>query len=106
MTTVSIIYTVFPDIKSAQKIISGLLQRKLIACANVHERILSMYLWKGEVVNDTECAAILKIAPQHYKEIEKYILDNHPYECPAILELAINNVNSSYANWIQDMISE
>ena len=47
------VYTTHPDLKTAKRISSVLLKKRLIACANFFP-ITSMYWWEGKIQNDSE----------------------------------------------------
>jgi periplasmic divalent cation tolerance protein len=50
------IYTTVGSLQEARQIAKTLVERKLVACAQISE-IESFYAWKGEVQNDQDVAA-------------------------------------------------
>ena len=55
------------DKKEAGKIAKGLLEAKLIACANIVEGVQSLFWWQGKIDSSKEVLLILKT--------EKYFID-------------------------------
>ena len=76
-----------------------LVKKKLAACVNIFP-IESIYHWQGKIVKDKEFAAIIKTRRENFKKIEKFILENHSYDTPCILEIPIGRVTKKYLNWL------
>jgi len=93
------IYSTFSNKKEARKIGGGLVRKKLAACVNIFP-IDSIYRWQGKIVKDKEFAAIIKTRKQNFKRIEKFILENHSYETPCIIEIPVGRANKKYLNWL------
>jgi periplasmic divalent cation tolerance protein len=95
-----VIYTTFPDLKTAKKIIRGLIKNRLAACGNLF-RISSIFTWKGKVEDIPEYAALIKTVRKNYPRVEKYIRENHPYEVPEIICWNIGRGAKTYLDWIR-----
>ncbi|MCK4585419.1 divalent-cation tolerance protein CutA [candidate division WOR-3 bacterium] len=95
-----IVYVTFPKKQVAKDIAKILIREKLIACANIF-KIDSLYTWKGKLEEDSEYSTFLKTRKDLYTKIEKRILELHPYECPAIIEIPITDGFSDYLSWIE-----
>jgi periplasmic divalent cation tolerance protein len=93
------VYATFPDIKTAKKIIRGLINKRLVACGNIF-RISSVFTWKGKIEEIPEYAALIKTVRKNYPKVEKYILKNHPYEVPEIVSWNIERGLKAYIKWI------
>jgi len=88
-----VIYTTFPDLKSAKHIINGLVKEKLAACGNIFQ-LQSIFTWQGKIEEESEYGAF-------YKKVEQYIKDNHPYEVPEIISWGIQNGLDAYLDWVE-----
>lgn len=95
-----IIYTTFPDKKSAETAINGLVVNKIIACGNIF-KISSIYAWQGKIEKAFEHAAIIKTVQDNYQQVEEYILKNHPYEVPEIISWSIEKGSPAFLEWIE-----
>ena len=95
------IMVTFPDEVEAEKIISGLLNRGLIACAQLQE-IKSRYIWKGEQIRDNEVLVFLKTRADMYEDVETYIKSQHSYEVPEIICVPVERGVSEYLSWIDE----
>ncbi len=85
----------------ARKIIDS----KLGACVNVVHGLLSIYWWKGEVVEDEEELLIIKTLASKYDELESFIKSIHPYTVPEIIALNVSRGNGDYISWIEQSIT-
>ena len=99
----TIVYTVFSNKREAQKIINTLIKDKLIACANFWP-IESHYVWKGKKEEAREYACFIKTLKKNYKKVEKFILKNHSYDTPCILEIGIKKSYAGYDKYLEGLI--
>ncbi len=98
-----LIYTTFKNKTEAKKIITHLLKKKLIACANLLP-IESTYRWKGKINNDKEIAAILKTKEENWNKIKEEIKKLHSYDYPCIIKINAE-ANKEFAEWIDSETS-
>ncbi|NJE02433.1 divalent-cation tolerance protein CutA [Thermococcus sp. JdF3] len=99
-----LVYTTFPDWESAEKVVKALLEKKLIACANLREH-RAFYWWQGKIEEDTEVGAILKTEVEKWRELRDSIKEMHPYEVPVIARIEVDKVNDEYAEWLEKVLS-
>ncbi len=95
-----VIYTTFPDLRTAKKIIGGLVQSKLAACGNIF-KLSSIYHWKGKVEKNSEYGAFIKTIKAKYTAVETYIKKYHPYEVPEVIAWTIDKGSSKYLAWVR-----
>lgn len=93
-----------PDDASAESIAGTLVSRRLAACVNIVTGLRSVYVWDGEVQNDAERLLLIKSRADRYGELEKTILDLHPYELPEIIAVPIQTGLAPYLTWIDDTL--
>lgn len=95
----------FPNLDSAKSICHSLLSEKLIACANLSEGITSIYTWKGELCEEIEVVGFFKTTPELAQQVEKRMIELHPYECPGVLSLNMNS-NEGYEAWMKGCLRQ
>lgn len=83
----------------AESIASALLEKKLIACANIFPAVTSVYHWQDKIQKDQELVMIAKSSSEKEDEIIKLIKANHSYDCPAILFLDAKPEND-FGQWL------
>jgi periplasmic divalent cation tolerance protein len=86
--------------EDAKRIARILLEARLAACIQVVGPISSLYWWKGKIEEDEEWLCIIKSRKDLYKELEKTIRKNHPYEVPEIIAIPIISGNRNYLKWM------
>jgi periplasmic divalent cation tolerance protein len=100
MTETIAILTNVPDPECADRISRALVERRLAACVNILPGIRSVYQWEGKVEETQEITLLIKTAVLRYQEIERVILDMHPYQVPEIIALPITAGLPAYLGWI------
>jgi len=93
------IYSTFPTKSNAEKVAEHLVEKNLIACANIFQ-ISSIYRWKGKIERQKEFALIGKTLKKNVGKIEKEIKILHSYEVPAITSFVVK-VNKDFGEWIE-----
>jgi len=96
--TFILLYVTHQDRENAEKIVSHLLGKKLIACANFFP-ITSSYFWKGKVENSEEIVSLLKTKKENWEKVKSEIQKIHPYETPCIIKMDVE-ANEDYESWI------
>ena len=83
-----LIYTTFPDEKTALAIGEALVRDRLAACLNVLRGMKSVYRWNDGVERGEEVVGILKTVEERREALTAALKDLHPYDTPVILYLA------------------
>lgn len=93
------VYITCKDKKEAKKISRHLLEKRLIACANIFP-IESAYWWQGKIVDDKEYAILAKTPARNYNKIKIEVKKIHSYTTPCICLLDAE-CNKEYADWVK-----
>ncbi|MDQ7031140.1 MAG: divalent-cation tolerance protein CutA [Desulfonauticus sp.] len=99
-------YITTSSLEEAKKIARHLLERRLIACANIYPQVESMFWWEGKIDKATEVVLIIKTSGHRLAEIEKEVLKIHSYNCPCVVFLPIHEGHGPFLEWIQQEIKE
>jgi periplasmic divalent cation tolerance protein len=97
-----IAYITYPDIKTAKKIVGVLLNKRLIACANLFP-VQSAYRWNNKIVNSKEIVSIIKTKSANWNKIKSEVEKIHPYEIPCIMKINME-ANKKFADWVSGEI--
>ncbi len=100
-----LIFCTCPNDNTARQIATTLVEKQLVACANIIPGITSIYQWQGEITSDEEQLLILKSDAQHYPQLEAEILTLHPYELPEIVAVSMAQALPAYLNWIDSCLT-
>ena len=96
------IYCLFGSKEEAKSVAKTLLREKLIACANIWDRVSSIYIWDGREEESDETIAIFKLQASTVEAAKRRIEELHSYECPCIILLDPEHVNQPYAQWLHE----
>lgn len=98
------VYITAPSEDKARKVAKHLLEKRLIACANIFP-IRSLYRWKGEIKDESEHVVIAKTAEAKYEEVKKEVEEIHPYDVPCITKVPVSP-NQAFSDWIEDEVQD
>lgn len=84
----------------AQRIARELVQRRLVACAQVSQ-IESVYRWSGDLAQEPEWRLLLKTRAPLVPAVMDALRTLHPYQLPALHTLALHDVDAAYGAWIE-----
>ncbi|MFP4524482.1 MAG: divalent-cation tolerance protein CutA [Candidatus Woesearchaeota archaeon] len=96
----TILYTTHPDQETAKRIAQQLLDRKLIACANLLQST-SIYTWQGEAKEEAETIALLKTSDETAEKAIDAVKELHPYDTPCITKLPVT-ANKDFEDWVEN----
>jgi len=101
MHAYGIVLTTFENEQQARPVIDEILRCRLAACVQ-EIRIKSHYSWKGELCHEDEVLVLLKTRKELYPQLEKKLLEIHPYETPEILFVDAKKGSAAYLAWIDE----
>ncbi|MBU1975676.1 MAG: divalent-cation tolerance protein CutA [Nanoarchaeota archaeon] len=96
----TLVYIPCPSEDNAREITRHLLEKKIIACANLFP-IRSMFWWEGKIVDDYEHVIVAKTTS--YALVKKEVEKIHEYEKPCILKISAE-ANKKYMDWVKTQI--
>ncbi|MFX0042155.1 MAG: divalent-cation tolerance protein CutA, partial [Candidatus Hodarchaeota archaeon] len=97
-----IFFVTVPNMEEGKKIARILVEDKLAACVNIINNIYSIYSWKDNVEEDTECLLIIKTTDDKVNSIIQEIKKIHSYDEPECIGLKIEKGSDTYLKWIED----
>lgn len=100
----AMLYVTFDKEDDAQELTTQLLEKKLIAGANIIPAN-SSYWWKGQINQSGEFIAIMQTSIHIWEKVESTIEELHPYEVPCIIRLEVAS-NEAYEKWVEDTVMD
>jgi periplasmic divalent cation tolerance protein len=97
-----IVFVTVPDKTTSSKIINSVLNKKLAACVSAVGGVDSFYWWKNKIERSKEILLIMKTVKRNFRNLEKEVKANHPYEVPEIVCVNIDCASSDYLKWIDE----
>lgn len=106
MTDVRSIYLTAPDLDGAHALADALLERRLIACANLLPGMRSLYRWQGQTVADEEVAMIVKTTEARVGDVLAAVQELHPYDVPCAVAWPVAEGLTPYLDWVREETRE
>ena len=105
MKNINFFYIISANKKEAEQIAKKLLDKKLIACANVISNVNSYFVWKNKVQNSKEIIICGKTTSKNQTKIIKAVKSIHSYSVPCIIFFDIKNGNKDFLKWIEQSVT-
>jgi periplasmic divalent cation tolerance protein len=102
MTDVRSVYVTIDTSENAATLARALVERGLIACANVLPPMRSFFAWDGEVRDEPEVAMILKTREARLDELVEAVETLHPYDVPCVVAWPVDAGAEAYLAWVRD----
>ncbi len=96
-----VVFSTYPDGKSARKAAIALVRKKLAACASIIAIEESYYRWKGRLERRHEYLLMIKTAGSAYPELEAFVRKTHPDKVPEIIRMDVKGGLKGYLAWVQ-----
>ncbi|NRG18163.1 divalent-cation tolerance protein CutA [Rhizobiales bacterium] len=96
-----LIYATFPDEEAAREVAGVLVGERLAACVNFWPGMRSVYRWQGQMEEAGEVVFIAKTTAENAAKVRGRIAELHPYDEPAMVDIAARGGAESYLGWIR-----
>ena len=102
MEEMVLVYVTNPSKEKAQELAEHLLNKRLVACANIITGD-SMYWWDGVIEKENEFLLIIKTVEENFDAVRHEIMDIHEYQIPCIIKIPVT-ANQQYVQWLRSEI--
>lgn len=100
-----LVITTFPTKDDAMKVARHLVEKRLVACAQIQSEMTSIYRWQGAIEQSNEVAVHLKTIESLWPKIEAEIKENHSYDVPEIIAIPLVQISSEYNAWLNEQLA-
>lgn len=94
------IYWTCGSLDEARQTARYLVEKKLVACANIIPWIESIFLWNEQLDTAQETKVIFKTHAAQFEAVKEAILARSKYDVPEILMVPILGGNQEYLEWV------
>jgi len=91
--------------QEAQRIVRFLLDKHLIACANILGPVDSHFWWQRKIDTAKEFLVIMKSDEKLFDRLSKTVKEMHSYQTPEVLALPIMKGWPPYLEWLNTSLS-
>jgi periplasmic divalent cation tolerance protein len=95
-----VVYTTFPTLVEAERVVKALVEGRLAACANILPGMVSHYRWQGQVERGEEVVMLIKTRATLAEDVSHAVREMHSYDTPAIVVLPLESVERTYLGWL------
>ena len=99
-----LIHITNPTKEEARKVAKHLLEKNLIACANIFQ-INSLYWWDGTIADENEFVLIAKTSENNFEKVKNEVEKIHSYTVPCIIKIHVSS-NKKYFDWLISVIRD
>lgn len=102
--TYLVIMTTLDSEEAAKALATQLVNKRLVACAQILSPIQSYYWWNEAVESSKEWLVVLKTTEACWPALEQAVLEQHPYEVPQLTALPLAAIHAPYASWLNQQV--
>jgi len=104
MTDKIVVLVTGTSVRQCKKIARRLLEKRLIACANLVPQVHTLYRWKGKIADEKECWMTLKTTRALFPALRLEVERQHSYTLPEVIALPIVYGAPNYLDWIDESV--
>ncbi len=97
-----VVFITAPNENEAAEIARTLVESRLAACVNIVNNIRSIYLWQGNIEDESEVLMVVKTRKELFSALADKVKELHTYEVPEIIALPVVDGHQDYLKWIHD----
>ncbi len=105
-TGVRLVYTTMEGADQAREIGRELITRRLAACVNIIDPMISIFRWDGGIQEGRETVMIAKTRNELVPAVTDAITEMHDYDCPCVIALPVHGGNADFLGWIASETSD
>ena len=90
--------------REAQRIAQALLEKHLIACANIYGPIESHFWWQGKIEKAKEFLVLMKSHRNLFSMLSETVKKMHGHDVPEILGVSIVEGFQPYLEWLDSIL--
>jgi periplasmic divalent cation tolerance protein len=102
---INFVYMTAGSEKEAKTVAKALVESKLAACVNIIPGMRSVYVWEGDIQEDTEWVLIAKTTADNVPGLIDTVKELHSYDCPCIVGIPAAGGNAAFLDWIAATVS-
>ena len=88
----------------AERLGEGLVAERLAGACTVVPMVHSFYYWDGLLKREHESLLLVKTLESRREAVMDYLRENHGYDLPEILEVAIDDGAPRYLEWLAGQV--
>ncbi|MEQ8764330.1 MAG: divalent-cation tolerance protein CutA [Planctomycetota bacterium] len=96
-----VVLVTVPDAAIGAQLAKVLLESELVACVNILPAVRSLYLWEGEICDESESLLVIKTCEAALEALKSLVQEKHPYSVPELIALTVEQGLEPYLDWVR-----
>tara|TARA_B100000686_G_scaffold329601_1_gene390955 strand:- start:612 stop:941 length:330 start_codon:yes stop_codon:yes gene_type:complete len=105
-TEIKLVYVTTSSKEESLTISRVIVEERLAACANIMEKVHSVFNWEDAIQESEESVIIFKTHSNTIDNLIQKIKMLHSYECPCISVVSIESGNTEFFDWISSQTGD
>ena len=97
--------TTVPDAETGARIARTLVDERLAACVSRVPEMVSIYRFEGAVHEDPETLLVIKTARRRVADLERRLMELHPYDVPEFVVMPVDATSDAYGAWLVQSVA-
>lgn len=102
----AMLWSPFATLEDARDAARTLLERRLVACANILPGVESMFHFDGEIRSGREVGVLFKTEAGALAEATSALAELHPYDTPAVMGWTMAETPDVTRQWLEECFAE
>jgi len=95
-----VVLTTLATEEDARRLVTALVEERLVACGTLVPGARSIYRWDGELTEEGEVLVVLKTDASKWDALAAAVRARHPYAVPELLALPVERGLDRYLAWL------
>jgi len=104
MSDYAVVLVTAPTVAEAESIAALLLDRRLIACANLVPGVTSLFRWEGKIDRADEVLLVMKTRQDLVPQVTQAVVEAHSYDVPEVIAVPLSGGSQAYLRWIDESV--
>jgi periplasmic divalent cation tolerance protein len=87
--------------ESAMDLARTLVQEKVVACATILGRGMSIYSWNSEIQESAEWVVMMKLPASQTERLKMRLPELHSYQVPELIVTDVIDGHPAYLDWVK-----
>jgi len=106
MPEYALVLVTAPSVEEAESLGRLLLDRRLVACANLVPGLTSLFWWEGKLDRAEEVLVLMKTRQELLPQVTQAVVEAHSYEVCEVIALPIVGGSEAYLRWIDESLRQ
>src|SRR5438445_13158997 len=100
-----VVLTTLATEEDARRLVTALVEERLVACGTLVPGARSIYRWEGELTDEGEVLVVLKTDASKWDALAASVRDQHPYAVQELLALPLEGWVDSSLAWLTSLVA-